>query len=636
MKGKLTTNLSLTANTSIPKVVHEGGASTWNEITGKPFSRVDTENGLAIYDNTLMIDTLDKIATIDYVDQEIASVESEIPSLDGYATEQYVDDAVASIDLSDYATKSELDAVEAEIPSLTGYATESYVDTAISNIPDPDWSDIQNKPTFATVATSGDYDDLLDKPTIPQADGTTIIDNNGVFSAVGSGVEIDNKSIIKNADDELQTAVPLYSEVITEVHNTIRQWDNQYNNYGSTDSAYITYCKNNTTSNASTYYTVVVNYTYNGNDYTVSSKVNNIKGNVDNVDQSSDMWAAGFHTLRLVNYIISGVTHDCWMWCSNQYYTVNWVMIKEIPYDETYSSSDITYSYTQYHQVPGEYLPIKISPKQTSGQEVGTIEIDGNATTLYAPSSSPSEGIGISVSGNKVSLNTQLSTFGPIDTPTVQESTIQSMNGAEVAIYTGGGFIKQGWASNQQDMKISTYPSWTFDSANSTSGKRDAWYTTNFLNDTFSMNRQAVFKYYEWQDATSSWVGPCIISVFLHSIYDPNTNPKITLWLEGAESIVESLTYDSVNSRYNLKLKPNITLHPNQNTYHYAHLYNANNSERLVLQKMNYLFIPYDNETIVHDGHGNIKTAIPAPPTTDGTYTLQVTVSNGEPTYSWI
>ena len=32
-----------------------------------------------------------------------------------------------------------------------------------------DWSDVQNKPTFATVATSGSYNDLGDKPTIPEA-----------------------------------------------------------------------------------------------------------------------------------------------------------------------------------------------------------------------------------------------------------------------------------------------------------------------------------------------------------------------------------------------------------------------------------------------------------------------------------
>ena len=32
------------------------------------------------------------------------------------------------------------------------------------------WSDILNKPTFATVATSGSYNDLSDKPTIPTVD----------------------------------------------------------------------------------------------------------------------------------------------------------------------------------------------------------------------------------------------------------------------------------------------------------------------------------------------------------------------------------------------------------------------------------------------------------------------------------
>lgn len=31
------------------------------------------------------------------------------------------------------------------------------------------WDDIQDKPEFATVATTGDYDDLTDKPTIPAA-----------------------------------------------------------------------------------------------------------------------------------------------------------------------------------------------------------------------------------------------------------------------------------------------------------------------------------------------------------------------------------------------------------------------------------------------------------------------------------
>ncbi|MBO7712412.1 MAG: hypothetical protein J6S85_02515 [Methanobrevibacter sp.] len=49
----------------------------------------------------------------------------------------------------------------------TDLATKKYVDDNGGGA--TDWDDITNKPTFATVATSGDYDDLLNKPTIPAA-----------------------------------------------------------------------------------------------------------------------------------------------------------------------------------------------------------------------------------------------------------------------------------------------------------------------------------------------------------------------------------------------------------------------------------------------------------------------------------
>ena len=43
-----------------------------------------------------------------------------------------------------------------------------WVDTE-DQTPHTDWDDIGNKPNFATVATSGSYNDLTDKPTIPEA-----------------------------------------------------------------------------------------------------------------------------------------------------------------------------------------------------------------------------------------------------------------------------------------------------------------------------------------------------------------------------------------------------------------------------------------------------------------------------------
>lgn len=43
-------------------------------------------------------------------------------------------------------------------------ATKQYVD---NNVPSISWDSLTGKPTFATVATSGSYNDLLNKPTIP-------------------------------------------------------------------------------------------------------------------------------------------------------------------------------------------------------------------------------------------------------------------------------------------------------------------------------------------------------------------------------------------------------------------------------------------------------------------------------------
>ena len=42
------------------------------------------------------------------------------------------------------------------------------------------WNDVSNKPTLATVATSGSYNDLTNKPTIPTVNNATLtIQKNG-------------------------------------------------------------------------------------------------------------------------------------------------------------------------------------------------------------------------------------------------------------------------------------------------------------------------------------------------------------------------------------------------------------------------------------------------------------------------
>lgn len=49
--------------------------------------------------------------------------------------------------------------------ALSGYATETYVTTR-GYLTAVSWNDVQSKPTFATLATSGSYTDLSNKPTL--------------------------------------------------------------------------------------------------------------------------------------------------------------------------------------------------------------------------------------------------------------------------------------------------------------------------------------------------------------------------------------------------------------------------------------------------------------------------------------
>ena len=73
-----------------------------------------------------------------------------------------------SVDLSNYYTKTETDALLLDKSSV-GH-THSY-------------NDLTNKPTLATVATSGSYNDLSDKPTIPTKT-SDLTNDNGFITGV--------------------------------------------------------------------------------------------------------------------------------------------------------------------------------------------------------------------------------------------------------------------------------------------------------------------------------------------------------------------------------------------------------------------------------------------------------------------
>lgn len=162
---------------------------------------------------------------------------SDIPSLEGYATESYVQNKIAEaslsggeVDLSDYVTKNDLntkadkkhthtvtDITDLVIPTNTSdltndsgfitaipdeYITETEL-TAKGYLVHSDIAEKANISDLSAVAISGDYNDLINTPTIPDeyilpiASATTLggikvgsglsIDRYGVLSATGTG-----------------------------------------------------------------------------------------------------------------------------------------------------------------------------------------------------------------------------------------------------------------------------------------------------------------------------------------------------------------------------------------------------------------------------------------------------------------
>lgn len=83
-------------------------------------------------------------------------------------------DPVWTLASTNYYTKSQADVrfLQTELDPVwlaqkTGYYTKTELQT--SGAAAVHWLNITNKPTFATVATSGSYPDLINKPTIPAA-----------------------------------------------------------------------------------------------------------------------------------------------------------------------------------------------------------------------------------------------------------------------------------------------------------------------------------------------------------------------------------------------------------------------------------------------------------------------------------
>lgn len=177
--------------------VQEQGYSTfsgdYNDLTNKPtiptvptnVSAFTNDAGYTTFDGDY--NSLTNKPTIPVVPTNVSAFTNDAgyltqhQSLDGYATEQWVSEQGFSTfsgsyeDLTDKPTIPTVN--DALLTIKQGGVTKGTfsansnqnieIDLEAGGSGSTDWSDIQNKPNFATVATSGDYNDLTNKPTIP-------------------------------------------------------------------------------------------------------------------------------------------------------------------------------------------------------------------------------------------------------------------------------------------------------------------------------------------------------------------------------------------------------------------------------------------------------------------------------------
>ena len=208
-------------------------AAWWKDL----MTYVKVENGNVVIDTNLLVEGesatrgvgdpstgggLDENRLAEYL-EEYKYINEDALLEYGYATEQDVNNAIDALNIGDYAKTSEVERLFTAL-NIGQYAKTVDVNAALSNKVDKvsgkglstndfttallnklnaiaegaevnvqsDWNAtsgdafIKNKPTFADVATSGSYNDLSDKPTIPTTMAWTSITDKPTFALVAT------------------------------------------------------------------------------------------------------------------------------------------------------------------------------------------------------------------------------------------------------------------------------------------------------------------------------------------------------------------------------------------------------------------------------------------------------------------
>ena len=172
-------------------IAADGTISVNNASTGQrgvtylvdSYTRTDTDKAVTPKALNSVYKMLDDYANKTYVDDQIAA---NIPSISGLATETYVNTKVAGIVNSAPETLDTLQELASALGNDPNFATTMATEIGKK----------ANSADLATVAKTGSYSDLKNKPTIPSVgNGTLTIQKNGTSAGTFTANATTNKTI---------------------------------------------------------------------------------------------------------------------------------------------------------------------------------------------------------------------------------------------------------------------------------------------------------------------------------------------------------------------------------------------------------------------------------------------------------
>ena len=172
-------------------IAADGTISVNNASTGQrgvtylvdSYTRTDTDKAVTPKALNSVYKMLDDYANKTYVDDQIAA---NIPSISGLATETYVNTKVAGIVNSAPETLDTLQELASALGNDPNFATTMATEIGKK----------ANSADLATVAKTGSYSDLKNKPTIPSVgNGTLTIQKNGTSAGTFTANATTDKTI---------------------------------------------------------------------------------------------------------------------------------------------------------------------------------------------------------------------------------------------------------------------------------------------------------------------------------------------------------------------------------------------------------------------------------------------------------